>query len=298
MAVAATMATKGGCIGFMFIEHTCYRKSVFWMQLQVRGVRTARDTHEHYARRYAYHYGDIVINVASSGIAALLLTGGRTARLCFAIPINMQEDSFCSIRKDSELSKLLNKAKLIIWDEAPMMHRNCFEAFDRTMRDIIVSPNSNAPFDGKVVVFGGDFHQILPLLRNMDQSKGLCNSTRLLVERMAKHTIEAHIITSHYFGNLTYIPRMMIAPTDKKIAVKFQRRQFPIDVCFAMTINKSQGQSLSNVGLFLRKLVFTHDQLYVVVSRVMSKKGLKVIILDENGNDARITKNVVYKEVL
>ncbi|XP_071714377.1 ATP-dependent DNA helicase PIF1-like [Rutidosis leptorrhynchoides] len=132
----------------------------------------------------------------------------------------------------------------------------------------------------------------------MDQSKGLCNGTRLLVERIGDHTIEARIITGHFFGNLTYISRMVIAPKDRKIAVKFQRRQFSITVCFAMTINKSQGQSLSNVGLYLRKPVFSHGQLYVAVSRVTSKKELKVIILDDKGNDTNTTKNVVYKEVL
>ncbi|XP_071727319.1 uncharacterized protein [Rutidosis leptorrhynchoides] len=94
--------------------------------------------------------GDIVINVASSGITALLLTEGRTAHSRFAIPINVLENSFCSIKKDSELTALLNKAKLIIWDETPMMHMHCFEAFDCTMCDIIVSPNSNAPFGGKI----------------------------------------------------------------------------------------------------------------------------------------------------
>ncbi|XP_071697769.1 uncharacterized protein [Rutidosis leptorrhynchoides] len=98
--------------------------------------------------------GDIVINVASSGIAALLLTGGRTAHSRFSIPINIVEDSFCSIQPDSELAKLLNQAKLIIWDEAPMMHKHCFEAFDRTMRDIIRPQAKDKPFGGKVVVFG------------------------------------------------------------------------------------------------------------------------------------------------
>ncbi|XP_071704334.1 uncharacterized protein [Rutidosis leptorrhynchoides] len=109
--------------------------------------------------------GDIVINVASSGIAALLLTGGRTAHSRFSIPINILEDSFCSIQPDSELAKLLNQAKLIIWDEAPMMHKHCFEAFDRTMRDIIRPQAKHKPFGGKVVVFSGDFRQILPVIQ-------------------------------------------------------------------------------------------------------------------------------------
>ncbi|XP_071727535.1 uncharacterized protein [Rutidosis leptorrhynchoides] len=108
--------------------------------------------------------GDIVINVTSSGIAALLLTGGKTAHSRFAIPINVLEDSFCNIQPDSQLAGLLNEAKLIIWDEAPMMHRHCVEAFERTMRDIIRSENSNKPFGGKVVIFGGDLCHFLPVI--------------------------------------------------------------------------------------------------------------------------------------
>ncbi|XP_061341690.1 uncharacterized protein LOC133288015 [Gastrolobium bilobum] len=109
----------------------------------------------------------IVLNVASSGISSLLLPGGRTAHSRFRIPIQINEDSTCNIRPKSTIAELLSKTKLIIWDEAPMVHRFCFEALDRTLRDVLrISDTSyvDMPFGGKVVVLGGDFRQILPVI--------------------------------------------------------------------------------------------------------------------------------------
>ncbi|XP_052619576.1 uncharacterized protein LOC111881827 [Lactuca sativa] len=338
--------------------------------------------------------GEIVLNVASSGIASLLLTGGRTAHSRFIIPINLTEDSFCKINPKSDLAILIRKASLIIWDEAPMVHKHAFEALDRTLKDILkfVDPtNSSIPFGGKVVVFGGDFRQILlvvpggsrqnivnaslsssylwqqckvhkltknmrltvgsdpfvvnrikgfsnwlldigegnlsgpndgeaivdipedilindlcdpigeqkeylssdklcqsefvhdqfdaslyspdvlnglkvsglpnhnlilkvgvpvMLLRNIDQKNGLCNGTRLQIKSLGKRVIEAVIISGSNIGNRTFIPRMSLTPSENKIPFKFQKRQFPLVVCFAMTINKSM--TLQNVGLFLK----------------------------------------------
>nr|XP_043619865.1 uncharacterized protein LOC122591678 [Erigeron canadensis] len=88
--------------------------------------------------------GDIVLNVASSGIASLLLEGGRTTHSRFIIPIHIVENSVCSIDPQSDLAGLIKETKLIIWDEAPMIHKHCFEALDRSMRDILGSDTPNS----------------------------------------------------------------------------------------------------------------------------------------------------------
>ena len=67
--------------------------------------------------------------------------------------------------------------------------------------------------------------------------------------------------------------------------------------CFAMSINKSQGQTLAHVGLYLPRPVFTHAQLYIAVSRVRTRAGLKILIVDDNEKPTTSTVNVVYPEV-
>ncbi|XP_075658629.1 uncharacterized protein LOC142628403 [Castanea sativa] len=135
------------------------------------------------------------------------------------------------------------------------------------------------------------------LLRNLNQSNGLCNGTRLLVTQLSKWVLEAQIISGTHIGEKVFIPRIVLSPSDSKWPFVLKRRQFLVSVCFAMTINKSQGQSLQRVGLYLDRPVFSHGQLYVVVSRVTSKDSLKILIVENDDTDRFHTKNIVYKEI-
>lgn len=104
----------------------------------------------------------VILAIASSGISSLLLPRGRTSHSRFKIPLDTSEASLCDIRRGTMLSELIQEAMLIIWDEAPMTHRRCFEALDRTMRSILSEKcptNAVIPFGGRPVVLGGDFQQ-------------------------------------------------------------------------------------------------------------------------------------------
>jgi hypothetical protein len=439
--------------------------------------------------------GGIALCVASSGTAAVLLDGGRTAHSRFKIPLDVHGESVCNIKPRSDIAELLRLTKLIVWDECSMISRFMLEAVDRTFRDIFktISPAlENAPFGARTIVFGGDFRQVLPvipkgkrsdvvnqcinrsriwssarkfsltinmrvqqaqtennadlarilqdfsdqlirigdgteptlgdtdkirlpnewclaadstivlsdwvfgditdtsirpldrnlnwlstkailtpknkdvnkinnfllekfpgidadvreyissdvaiteesqleypvellnsiecggipdhklklklgcpviLLRNLDAERGLRNGTRLVIRSFRQHLIEATIATGAFANTNVLIPRITVIPTDTQSPVPFKRRQFPLRLAFCMTINKSQGQTLDRMGLFLPEPVFSHGQLYVALSRVKSPTSIKVLTTDcstsmNTPTPANIyTNNVVYTEV-
>lgn len=99
--------------------------------------------------------GKIALAVASSGIVATLLDGGQTAHLRFKIPIDIDANSVCDIRKSTYLRDLLDSTLLLFWDEALMQNKFCMHAVDRMFRDIKGRPD--LPFGGIVVCFCGNF---------------------------------------------------------------------------------------------------------------------------------------------
>lgn len=423
--------------------------------------------------------GLICVAVGSSGISSILLRGGRTAHSRFKIPLDIRDNSICGISKQSGIAELLRRASLIVWDEAPMMQRHCFEALDRTLRDI---REIDRFFGGVTMLLAGDFRQVLPviprpgrgaiveacitgapfwpvvtklsltrnmrlerpgmsaeqrarvaefarwlldvgdgnarrnggtgsvaippdcrvddeadllnsvfpdldrardvnearvyftngailaarnddvyhlntrllaslpgeshtyvsfdeavnnadagvdnvvfppdylntlnpqgmtthrlelkvgapvmLLRNVSPADGLCNGTRLLITRLRDRVIEARIMGGERDGEMVFVSRIYLdSSASSGLPFTLRRLQLPVRLAFAMTINKSQGQSLQRVGVYLNEPVFTHGQLYVALSRAEDPARVKVMLFGEEAQRGQ-TANVVYTEVL
>ena len=423
----------------------------------------------------------VALAAGTTGIASNLLHLGRTFHSRFKAPLSPNENSVLSIDAQSHLADLIRKAKIIVIDEAPMLHKYHLEALDRTLRDII---ELEEPFGGKILILSGDFRQTLPvipgassatiidssinrsylwkhfkvlkleenmrvkasrdsnleafdqwtvmigdgniptldeadsieipdemcmeivpkslkepnsekyamkklsdhvypnlgknfeipgwmdgrailaptnkqvndinnmitdsfpgqphvlassdelvnpddlsrfnieylnsldpsglpahrlfikpgmplmLMRNLNPKMGLCNGTKLIFHKVHKnHLLECSIAGGEFNSRKVLIPRITLRPKDREFAFEWSRRQFPVCVSFEMTINKSQRQTLQNIGVWLNDSCFAHGQLYVAVSRVGSPSKVKFAIRKNPGSNSHLTRNVVYKDV-
>ncbi|GBO03318.1 hypothetical protein AVEN_42485-1 [Araneus ventricosus] len=105
----------------------------------------------------------VAIAVSSSGIAATLLDSGRTAHSVLTLPLYFahEETPICNFTKNSERCRMLQKCKLLVWDECTLSHKRAVEALNRTMKDI----NNNQSIMGEMVLLmAGDFRQILSVI--------------------------------------------------------------------------------------------------------------------------------------
>ena len=145
------------------------------------------------------------------------------------------------------------------------------------------------------------------LLRSLDPKNGLCNGTKLIISRvLSQFVIAAKIVSGTHAGDECFLPRINFTTGEEDFPFILARRQFPLRLAFAITINKAQGQSLKRVGIYLRKPVFSHGQLYVALSRAGVPYETKVLIHDVglkqtktivNNENVYTTTNIVWKEV-
>lgn len=110
---------------------------------------------------YFRSIGKVVLAVAASGIASLLLPSETTTHSRFKIPIDLITNRSCDIKKRTLLGDLMRHTSLIIWDESPMSDRRCFEYLDRSLWDVLDC--NHQPFGGISILLGGDFRQTLPV---------------------------------------------------------------------------------------------------------------------------------------
>jgi hypothetical protein len=159
--------------------------------------------------------GDIVLCVASSGIAAQLLPGGRTSHSRFKIPLSATENSKCHIPKQSQLAELLRETKLIIWDEVPMQHKHCFTAVHRSLCDVLDKPIDGPLFGGIPAVLGGDFAQILPVVKKGSRADVIAANIQrchvwgrlrllFLTQNMRMQQTEENERYARWIGNISY----------------------------------------------------------------------------------------------
>jgi hypothetical protein len=137
---------------------------------------------------------------------------------------------------------------------------------------------------------------LIILLRNLYPKQGLCNGTQMTITRLGQSCIGGIISGGHFNGQFRLLPRIRLTTLEGDLPFLLTRKQFPIRLCFTMTVNKSQGQSLSTVGVDLRTSAFTHGQLYVALSRITSLNGLTLLFSEDNLQGT--TDNIVYPEVL
>uniref|UniRef100_A0AC35FFM5 ATP-dependent DNA helicase n=1 Tax=Panagrolaimus sp. PS1159 TaxID=55785 RepID=A0AC35FFM5_9BILA len=120
-------------------------------------------------------------------------------------------------------------------------------------------------------------NRVVMLIRNLSKNEGLVNGTRLLVIGLLNNSLQCKILTGDKKGEIVFIHRIIIY-NEENYPFTLARRQFPVKIAFAMTINKSQGQTFDKVGLDLRKDVFNHGQMYVACSRVKRPSSLKIYL--------------------
>ncbi|CAN6585852.1 unnamed protein product [Malus baccata var. baccata] len=139
------------------------------------------------------------------------------------------------------------------------------------------------------------------LWRNIDPKMGLCNGTRMACHGAYNNLIDAEILSGKFAGTRVFLPRISLKTTESAgLPFEMMRKQFPVKLSFALTINKSQGQTIPNVGIYLPDHIFSHGQLYVALSRGVSASTTKVLVKkgELHGHEGVFTKNVVYKDIL
>jgi len=145
-------------------------------------------------------------------------------------------------------------------------------------------------------------NDICILLGNYNREDGLTKNTRVRIVNITRKLIKVVTINTDY-PIFALIPRYIFyLKLPYNNSFKIMRKQFPLRLAYALTMNRSQGQEFEKLLIDLSEAAFTHGHLYVALSRIRLKENLKIFCNQENLMDLYcgfiVTKNVVYNEIL
>ena len=129
---------------------------------------------------------------------------------------------------------------------------------------------------------------------------GHCNGVKYVINNMLTRVIEMTSVNGSNPGVKLLVPRIVMISNDLMLPFSLRRKQFPIRPAFAMTANKSQGQTLARVGIYLGRDFFSHGQLYVALSRCGNREEIKILSRVGKREEYKfpVMRNRVFKEVL
>ena len=148
---------------------------------------------------------------------------------------------------------------------------------------------------------------IVMVMRNINPAIGLVNGTKMIIEDMNPYFLHCRILSKTAFYNrVVRVPRIRFS-SDRNCWISFTRIQFPVTLCYSMTINKSQGQTIKDLAIYLPNPVFDHGQYYTGVGRCGDPTHIKIFIektttqgltLLPSGRYVWLTRNVVFPELI
>jgi ATP-dependent DNA helicase PIF1 len=80
------------------------------------------------------------------------------------------------------------------------------------------------------------------VLRNINAGEGACNGSRGIVSQVGQYVIRIQHITGDHAGSVIFVPQLKLSLSETQVPFEFEWHQFPLQLCFAMMINKTQEQ--------------------------------------------------------
>lgn len=294
------------------IIQACLKKSYLWQRISVKHLTTNMRAHLS-GNPEAASFAELLLEIGSGTIQPtqfpdtikipnnLCQFADNLQLLKAAVFPNLHQNStnsdwLAQRAIISPLNETVNTLNRMLMSEFPG-HERVYRSIDTASNDdeAVLYPQE---FLNSIDISGLPSHELILkvgapiiILRSLEPPK-TTNGTRCVVTKLHNFLIEAVISCGPYQGEQVLLPRIPLEPSDSPFPFQFRRIQFPIKPAFALTINKSQGQTFSVLGADFTVSCFTHGMFYVAASRTGSAQTLTFLAPN------RETRNVVYPEAL